>query len=355
MVSEPFLWTRIAPARISRIPGVLLPLILLLLAISLPGHARSSADVSLPPSPSVYDPASFIEELGRLKAALPGARKSSRTLREFRDAIPDAWTVQSGEKRYKVSTFPLRSRLDKAEYEPALRQQQLNQARDYLDALAAETSSLSGLPPVDASSARVALDRILSRPEYAHNRQPTWWDRFRAFINAWIATLLERLFRSIGGQRSLGVALLWLGICAAALLLAYSIFRRWFRAARMEEMALQSAAIAARSWQQWIFASRAAAARQDYRLAIHCAYWAGVARLEELGAVSSDRAKTPRETLRSLMKFRLVLPETYAARYQALAAMTSRLENIWYGYHTATETDFRDTLNQLEILGCHLP
>jgi hypothetical protein len=51
----------------------------------------------------------------------------------------------------------------------------------------------------------------------------------------------------------------------------------------------------------------------------------------------------------------LVLPETYALRYQALSALTSRLETKWYGYRIATEADFRDSLAQLEILGCHLP
>ena len=164
-----------------------------------------------------------------------------------------------------------------------------------------------------------------------------------------------RLLSRIGGQRSMGEVLLWLGVCVAAILIAYWIFRRWFRAARMEEMALQSAGVPVRSWQQWIFASRAAAAQGDYRMAIHCAYWAGIARLEELGALPADRAKTPREYLRALTKANLLISETQTTRYQALSMLTSRLEKIWYGYHIATETDFRDSLAQLEVLGCHLP
>jgi hypothetical protein len=35
--------------------------------------------------------------------------------------------------------------------------------------------------------------------------------------------------------------------------------------------------------------------------------------------------------------------------------LTSRLEIIWYGYQIATEADFRDSLTQLETLGCHIP
>jgi hypothetical protein len=90
-------------------------------------------------------------------------------------------------------------------------------------------------------------------------------------------------------------------------------------------------------------------------MAIHCAYWAGIARLQDVGALAPDRAKTPREYLRALSKSKLVLPEPLATRQQALSLLTLRLEKIWYGYHMATEADFRDSLNQLETLGCRLP
>ena len=89
-------------------------------------------------------------------------------------------------------------------------------------------------------------------------------------------------------------------------------------------------------------------------MAIHCAYWAGIARLEELGALPADRAKTPREYLRTLKKANLLVSESHTTRYLALSLLTSRLENIWYGYHIATETDFRESMSQLEVLGCHL-
>jgi len=120
-------------------------------------------------------------------------------------------------------------------------------------------------------------------------------------------------------------------------------------------MALQAAAVPARSWQEWIFAGREAAGRGDYRMAVHCAYWAGIARLQEVGALSPDRTKTPREFMANLEQPKMVAPEILAGRRQALSTLTSRLEKIWYGYHYATEADFRDSLAQLETLGCHLP
>jgi hypothetical protein len=323
-----------------------------------PAQGLDLSAKNAPPSASPeepFDTVSFARELGRLKSELETARKSSAGLHAFLDSLPEAWTVNSGEQQYVVPTSPLTSRLDQAEKEPAVHELQLNQARDFLDALAAEITSASDVQPAETSSAKATLARILARPEYANRTQQSWWDRFRERINEMIYSALIRLLSRIGGQKSMGEVLLWLGVCSAAVLIAYWIFRRWFRTARMEEMALGSAAIPVRSWQQWVFASRAAAAHGDYRMAIHCAYWAGIARLEELGALPADRAKTPREYLRTLTKSRLLVSETQATRYQALSTLTSRLEKIWYGYHVASETDFLDTLAQLEVLGCQLP
>jgi hypothetical protein len=276
-------------------------------------------------------------------------------LRAYRQSLPRNWAVDVGGRRYDVPTDLLISRLLKAERQPELRGQQLDQARDYLGAMAAETALLSAQPPSHMDSARAKLDAILARPEYGPTRQESWWEKIRARIIEILSDAWERIFRRIGGQASFGYVLLWIGVCAAAILIAYWIFRRWYRTARMEEIALQVSAVPLRSWQEWIFSAREAAGRGDFRMAIHCAYWAGIARLQDLGALAPDRAKTPREYLRALTKSKLILPETLANRHQALSMLTSSLEKIWYGYQIATDADFRDSLTQLETLGCHLP
>jgi hypothetical protein len=328
----------------------------LLALIVFQAEAARATDSALQSSAGpVYDSQSFIKELGRLKEGLESARKSTEALRSYRESLPESWAVESGGRHYDVPTDLLVSRLVKAERQPELRGQQMDQARDYLDALAAETASLSGQPPPRTDSARAKLDAILARSEYAHTQRESWWDKLRARINEIIYNALLRIFRRVGGQTSLGYVLLWISVGAAAILIAYWIFRRWFRTARGEEMALQAAAVPSRSWQEWVFAAREASGRGDYRMAVHCAYWAGIARLQDLGALAPDRAKTPREYLRALTKSKLLLPETLASRQQALSLLTSRLENIWYGYQIATEADFHDSLTQLETLGCHLP
>jgi hypothetical protein len=351
MRPEPFDWVKsVFTRRFQVLVPTSLGLIFILAVTARP--AKSAPQSS--PDP-VYDSQSFVKEMGRLKAELASSGKSTETLRSYRESLPGKWAVDNGGRHYDVPIDLLVSRLLNAERRPELRRQQLKQAEDYLDALAAESASLSGHPPPNTDSARAKLDALLARSEYTHTRPQSWWDKFRARINEILSEALDRIFRRVGGQKSLGYGLLWISICAAAILIAYWIFRRWFGAARGEEMALQAAAVPSRSWQEWLFAAREAAARADHRMAVHCAYWAGIARLQDLGALAPDRAKTPREYLRALSKTKLVFPETLVTRQQALSSLTSRLEKIWYGYHTATEADFRESLIQLETLGCHLP
>jgi hypothetical protein len=348
------------PERFDRISPLLTRSLQLLVVISLTVIALQTRTVhaaqSMPKSSpgSVYDTQSFIKELQRLESDLESARKSTETLRSYRESLPEAWAVDTVGRHYDVPTDLLVSRLLKAERQPEIRDEQLNQAREYLRALAEESASVSGQPTASTDSARAKLHAILARPEYTRTRQESWWEKLRARINEILLDALGRIFRQIGGQTSLGYILLWTGVCAAAIFIAYFIFRSWFRTARVAEMALEAAAVPLRSWREWVFAAREAATRGDYRMAIHCAYWAGVMRLQEIGALAPDRAKTPREHLLALAKSKLILPEPLATRQQALSLLTSRLEKVWYGYQTATEADFRDSLTQLEALGCHL-
>jgi hypothetical protein len=346
------------PGRVNSLSARGLPVIaaiMFALIVIQAGGARETESSPQSLAAPIYDSQSFIKELNRVNAELESARRSTETLRSFRESLPKAWAVEAGGRRYDVPTDLLVSRLVKAERQPELRGRQLDQARDYLGALAAETALLTAQPPPRTDSARAKLNAILAGSEYTHNRQESWWEKLRARVSEILYNALVRILRGVGGQTSLGYVLLWIGVCAAAILIAYWIFRSWFRKAKGVEMALQAAAVPIRSWQEWVFAAREAAGRADYRMAIHCAYWAGVARLQDLGALAPDRAKTPREYLHALNKAKLILPETLATRHQALSLLTSRLEKIWYGYQIATEADFRDSLTQLETLGCHLP
>jgi hypothetical protein len=324
--------------------------------IVVPANAASAADSSAQSIPVAgYDSQSFINELAQRKAGLEAARQSSEALRVYRESLPPSWSVNAGNHQFTVPTDLLVSQLLNAERQPEIRTIKVKEALDYLDALASETASTAAQVSISPDSARAKLNAILSRPEYAHAMKQSWWDKIRSRISEMLGNALMRIFSSVGSQKSLGYILLWIAVCAAAVFIAYAIFRRWIRTAKSAEMALQATIVPLRSWQEWVYAAREAAARTDYRMAIHCAYWAGIARLQELGALSPDRAKTPREYLAALAKSKIILPETLATRQKALYLLTSRLEKMWYGYQIATEADFRDSLTQLETLGCRLP
>jgi Domain of unknown function (DUF4129) len=330
--------------------------VLLLALMACASSTLQARDTATPiPADPVYDAPSFVKELNRLTAGLENARHSPEQLRAFRASLPKQWVVESQGRSYAVPSSLLAERLLQAEREPQSRARQIDQARDYLDALAAEAETLTGHAPQSTDSARASLNTILARPEYHRRHGKTWWQKFRDRINDAISNTIDRLLGHLGGEKPLGYALLWIGVCAAAMLIAYWIFRLWFRAARVTEMALQASAIPVRSWQEWIVFARTAAGRGDYRGAVHCSYWAGIAHLQELGALAPDRTRTPREYLRALSKSNLPPAEAWGVRNQALHRLTSRLEETWYGYQLATDADFRDSLAQLEILGCQLP
>lgn len=317
-------------------------------------HPPAAAAAAAPDVPS-YDSASFGRHLQALKANLDSAGQSADSLRALRETLPKSWPVDVQGRHFEVPTASLVSHLDQAEKRPENREHELDQARAYLDSLAEEASSFSGASPSGSNAARSKLDAILARSEYAHVRQQNWHEKLRQRINEFFLNLLARIFRGVGSQKTFGYILLWLGVAGAAIVIAYLVFHTWFRAARTAEIELTGAAVPARSWREWVFAGRESATRGDYRTAVHCAYWAAIARLQDLGALSPDRSKTPREFLRALAGGKPILAEEAAVRSRALAHMTSRLENTWYGYQLATEADFRDSLAQLETLGCHLP
>ena len=349
MRSEPLDLGGYLSARNLRVPAILL-LALIAMQTGTAGAGGSAQQTSARPT---YDSQSFLKELARLKVELESARKSTETLHSYRESIPATWAVDAGGRRYDVPTDLLVSRLSRAERQPKYATN--GPGARLPDALAVETGSLSGQLPAPTNSSRAKLDRILVRSEYARTRQPSWWEKIRDRIYEVLFNALDRILSKVGGQKSLGYVLLWIVVCAAAVLIAYLISRGWFRTARREEMALQTAGTPSRSWQEWVFAAREAASRGEYRMANHCAYWAGITRLQDLGALAPDHSKTPREYLHALDKAKLILPEPLSSRQQALFMLTSRLEKVWYGYQSATEADFHDSLTQLETLGCHLP
>ena len=298
-----------------------------------------------------YDLQSFELELRRIGASLRQIHGTRDDLAAIRSSLPVEWRVNAPDHQFEISSEPLRSLLLDAERNPKEQHARVVDAENWLEHLTNQVETYNA-PAADNQVAREDLDKILSRREFAAVRPPNEWDKLKQKVNAWLARLIAKLLGKIG-QHPLGAKVLfWLLIAAAVAWIAMMLFRFWGGRARMEEMASIENVAARKSWQEWIRAARLAADRGNFREAVHSCYWAGIAYLEDLGAIAVDRTRTPREYLRLIDESENAQPADRAQRRDSLAGLTSRLERIWYGLRPAAQQDFQDSMQLLEKLGC---
>ncbi|MGA3295701.1 MAG: DUF4129 domain-containing protein [Candidatus Acidiferrales bacterium] len=287
----------------------------------------------------------YIAELDRCSAILNSPQHDPAAFRELRATLPAQWVVQAGEQHYTVGTGWLSNALaalasNTHEDNPLLIEtwQKLAALRSAAERLEEPTPAYaSGLP-------QARLDRILSAREFQGVRGPSWFDVLKARVYDWIWRQIERFLKRFGISRSIGGMIAWILIGLSVLLMVFWVVRFFIRGAAQPEMDLEGASRPGKDWRDWLRAARTAAERGDYRAAIHAAYWAAVARLEESNLLPQDRSRTPRESLRLIRR--------ESAEYAPLAQLTRRFELVWYGYRSATETDWGDAIQQLEKLGC---
>jgi hypothetical protein len=322
------------------------------LALLLPWttFAQSSPSSAIPKNSGPYDSASFASELHRLHDFIAKSAGNAKDIDTIRSGLPAAWKVATSESQYEVSSEPLRSLLECPGCDATKRKSQMAEAGVWLDTLAAHVKSYAAPENTGESTARIELDRILQRREFVAARPPSQWDLLRQRFNAWLLGLIRRLFRRIGAHPA-GVQLFfWLVLFAVVGCLALLLVRFWIDRARREELQNVGAVSVHVSWQEWIRAARDAAKRGDFREAVHAVYWAGITCLEDEGAITRNRTRTPREHLRL---FAETVGAPPASRQLAcLAELTAHVERVWYGRSPAGVQDFELCMNQVEELGC---
>jgi Domain of unknown function (DUF4129) len=311
---------------------------------AIPTQAPAAANPQ--PAEKVYDMTSFAAELQRLYQLLE-TKSSPAGMKEFRDELPPSWNVSVPGHNYSISTKPLRDQLNGSSPD---------NPRVWLSHLQAEIRSAQRTGVKSLPAAHGQLNKILAGREFAGVRPPTYLELLRERASAWLQRMLLRLFSSLSRHPIGAKALFWVVLIAGVGFIALWIFRYIAGRDSMNFFQPGSATVTARTWQEWIGAAREAAARGDFREAVHSAYWAGISRLQETGTLPHDRTKTPREYLRLIdTPPRGTELDGRAADYKKpLAALTSRLERIWYANRIARLEDFDDTLRQLEALGCSL-
>jgi Domain of unknown function (DUF4129) len=299
-------------------------------------------------------PAAFTVELRQLKDRLSSKRVSAAEIAETRASIPASWEIDSSERHYSIPSRPLTGLLRRAETDSAERAKDLAAARDWISDLRAQVADYVAQPPADNLAARNAAKNILARREFAVVGQPNVRNELRRKINEWLTRLFIAIFSRIGSHPVAAETLFWLIVAAIVAWLAMMLFRFWMRNARLESIEKITTVAFHRPWQEWIRAAREAAARGDFREAIHCTYWAGISRLETIGVLAPDPARTPRESLRVLDDSNSNALQATTQQRESLAALTTSLEHVWYGKRPAGQTDFQDCLRQAEELGCRV-
>jgi hypothetical protein len=197
----------------------------------------------------------------------------------------------------------------------------------------------------DFTSQHSQLAQILARREFKNIQGPSAKDALLSRIYGWLSRFLSKLaFRGAANFDLIRLIIYLFVGAAVTLLLVWTIRRLREPQPELSPREIIPFSPSARGWRTWLAEARALAQQQDWRNAIHLAYWAGISYLEEHGAWKPNRARTPREYLR--------LIGTRAAQYPVLSALTRKLETVWYGYGTASEADYQEALSQLEKLGC---
>jgi len=258
--------------------------------------------------------------------------------------LPERWSIHTDHGDFDISTEGLRR--DVRKYNADKNDKNADAISIRLDSLRQEIDDFEKTPP-DTSAQQNALDSILRRREFRDVHGPTILDRFKRWALEAIFHLLRRIFGRLFGSSvipTVGKYFVYGLMVLAGLALLYLVYRAFLRDQGFEEIVPHDLPVSAKEWAVWLSEARAAAAKGDWREAVHLAYWAGISFLERQGFWKPDRARTPREYLR--------LISAGSEQREILITLTRIFELAWYAKRDANESTFSQTLEQLEKLGC---
>ncbi len=307
--------------------------------------ARPTADQATGPPLSLPQ---YVSELDRWTHAIENAPEDTEALKALRKTVPAEWNVDVDGSPVQVSANWLSRALYDMETNGDHRTARLKQIQAHLATLRQSAASLTLAPPAPASAedARKKLTAILSRKEFGGAQGPSAIDRLIDRVERWLERILNKIFHKVHISGHASDYFAWGAIVLAFLALSWWTVRYLRERSRQQTLDLRGASRPPAGSREWAREAAAAAQRGAYRDAIHCAYWAGIARLEESGALPPDRARTPRESLRVV--------DLKLTQREPLANLTQRFEWTWYGDHAATAADWDEVVSQLERIGCLL-
>jgi hypothetical protein len=291
-------------------------------------------------STSTLTAAEYRAELDRLSSAIKQLDSSGGSMPQLLRDLPQSWHVRTDQREFDVSTEGMKR--DVRRYDKENSAANATAIRIRLESLRADLDDFEK-PAADFSHNRSELKSILSRPEFQGVRGPTWLDRLKQRLLAATLHLLERIFRTLAIPEISKYFVYGL-MAVAVLALAYFAYRNIWLGSKVQSVVPQDLPVSAKEWALWLAEARGAAAKGEWRDAIHLAYWAGISFLERQGQWKPDRARTPREYLRLL--------SGASEHRDTLAGLTRIFELTWYAKRDADEKAFSQTLEALEKLGC---
>jgi hypothetical protein len=282
----------------------------------------------------------YIQSLDDSLAAVSDLKEHPQKSAAIRASLPPAWHVEVDGKSFEISTQAILQDIDT--WQQKGESESLDRAILQLQMLRNLAVASRETQP-DFVARRAQLNSILSRREFRMVHGETWMDRLKQRINRLLLKWLGRALTASAIPTISDIVVYGLMILAV-LALAYWMYRSLRNGARLQTIMPVALPVSAKEWPVWMSEARAAAARGEWRDAIHLAYWGGISFLEAQGAWRPDVARTPREYLR-------LLPVT-SMQKPALLGLTTRLEAVWYGMQRADSAAFTQTLVELETLGC---
>jgi hypothetical protein len=295
------------------------------------GRAPGATELDLP---------SYKAELTRIQES----SNNTKELPELRRSLPEYWMVNNGARSYRVPTQEITDALAQIEHDPkkTALAKQLNTRFEAMRRHADDLALPAAGPTVAESEHK--LKKILERGEFqAAASGPSAWDLLRARINRWIFDHILKLLGLLHISEKTGNAIAWGAIFLAVVWLFYVIYGWLSKASKGVQFRAEAEPMISDA-RHWVQEALAAAEHGDFREAIHCAYWASVARLEDIRILPRDRARTPREALRLL--------EHHPREQGGLQAITRKFELVWYGFRPASATDWAGAKEELEKMGC---
>lgn len=284
--------------------------------------------------------AEYRAELDRLLAATQQLDSSGNATPQPLREVPQSWHVRANQREFEISAEGLQR--DIRRYEKEKKVETATAVRTRLQSLRNEVDGFEKTP-ADASANRKDLNSILARPEFRDVSGPTWVDRLKQRLLAFILHALGRLIRS-SSIPNIGRFFIYALMGLAILGLGYIAYRSLTYDSTFETVVPKDLPVSAKDWAIWLKEARAAAAKGEWRDAIHLAYWAGISFLERQGTWKPDRARTPREYL--------CLLSSSSEHRDTLTSLTRIFELTWYAKRGASERTFSETLQELEKLGC---